>query len=137
MLFCSTPLPFLLLLIGHLQCHQSFAISWNKAIRNVWKLPHTAHTCFLGPLNGQLHIHDQIVICFIKFYNQLVSSDNTMVSFIARISMSNRMSYLRSNILYIKWKYDVDITTSNIQQCIKCVYYYYYPALGGLNISFY
>ncbi len=36
--------------------------------------------------------------------------------------MSNRISYLRSNILYIKWKYDVDITTINIQQCIKCVY---------------
>ncbi len=32
------------------------------------------------------------------------------------------MSYLRSNILYIKWKYDVDIITTNIQQYIKCVY---------------
>ncbi len=31
------------------------------------------------------------------------------------------MSYLGSNILYIKWKYDVDITTTNIQQCITCV----------------
>ncbi len=28
------------------------------------------------------------------------------------------MRYLRRNILYIKWKYDVDITTTNIQQCI-------------------
>ncbi len=40
----------------------------------------------------------------------IVSSDNSVVSFIARVSISNRMSYLRSNILYIKWKYDVDIT---------------------------
>ncbi len=32
------------------------------------------------------------------------------------------MSYLRSKILYIKWKYDVDITTTIIQQCIRCVY---------------
>ncbi len=31
-------------------------------------------------------------------------------------------SDLKSNILYIKWKYDVDITTNNIQQCIKCIY---------------
>ncbi len=71
---------------------------------------------FLRPLNGQLHIFDQIVIYFIIFYNRLVSSDNSIVSFIDRISMSNRMSYLRSNILH------VDITTTNIQQCIKCVY---------------
>ncbi len=32
------------------------------------------------------------------------------------------MCYLRSNILYIKWKYDVDITITNTQQCIKFVY---------------
>ncbi len=50
-----------------------------------------------------------------------MSSDNSIVSFIARVSMSNRMSYLRSYIVYIKWKYDVHITTTNIQQCIKCV----------------
>ena len=103
-------------------CTNDICKSWNKASRKVWKLPSTAHTCFLGPLNGQLHILDQIVIRFIRFYNCLVSSDNSIVSFIGRVSMSNRMSYLRSNVLYIKWKYDVDITTTNIQQCIKCVY---------------
>ncbi len=51
-----------------------------------------------------------------------MSSDNSIMSVIVRVSMSNRMSYLRSNILYIKLKYDVNITTTNIQQCIKCVY---------------
>ncbi len=42
------------------------------------------------------------------------------MSFIDRVS--NGMNYLRSNILYIKWQYDVDITTTDIQQYIKCVY---------------
>ncbi len=32
------------------------------------------------------------------------------------------MIYPRSIMLYINWKYDVDITTTNIQKCIKCVY---------------
>ncbi len=36
--------------------------------------------------------------------------------------MSNKMSCLRRTILYIKCKYDIDITTTNIQQYIKCVY---------------
>ncbi len=84
-------------------CTNYIGTSWNKAIRKVWKLPPTAHTCFLGPLNGQLLILDQIVICFIRFYSQLVSSDNSIVSVIARVSMSNRMSYFTSNILYIKF----------------------------------
>ncbi len=61
-------------------CTNDICTSWDKAIRKVWKLPATAHTCFLGPLNGQLHILDQIVICFIRFYNRLVSSDNSIVS---------------------------------------------------------
>ncbi len=43
--------------------------AWNKAIRKVWKLPPTAHTCMLGPLNGNLHILDQLVIRFIRFYS--------------------------------------------------------------------
>ncbi len=72
-------------------------------------------TCFLGPLTGQMYILDQIVMSFIRFYDWFVSkSDNLFVSFIVRVSMSNRMSYLRSNILHIKWKYDIDITTANI-----------------------
>ncbi len=40
-----------------------------------------------------------------------MSSDNSIVSFIAKVFMSNRTSYL-SSILYI----------TNIQQCIKCIY---------------
>ncbi len=103
-------------------CTNDICKSWNKAIRKVWKLPPTAHTCFFVTIKWQLHILDQKVICFIRCYNRLVSSDNSIVSFTARVSMSSRMSYLRSNILYIKWKYDVDITITNIQQCIKCVY---------------
>ncbi len=51
-----------------------------------------------------------------------MTSDNSSVSFIATVSIYNRKSYLRSNILYIKWKDDVDIRTTNIQQCIKCIF---------------
>ncbi len=30
-------------------CTLDICTSWNKAIRKVWKLPPTVHTCFLGP----------------------------------------------------------------------------------------
>ncbi len=77
-------------------------------------MPHSAHTCMLGPLNGNL-IH------FIRFYSPLTSSDNGIVSFIARLAISNKQSYLRSNILYIKWKYGADITKTDIHECINFV----------------
>ncbi len=52
----------------------------------------------------------------IRIYKRLMSSVISIECIIAEVSMFNRMSYLRSNILYIKWKYDVDITTTNIKQ---------------------
>ncbi len=44
------------------------------------------------------------------------------MSFIARLAMSNKQSYLRSNILYINWKYGADITKTDIHECIDFVY---------------
>ncbi len=85
----------------------------NKAIRKVWRLP----PCMFVALNGNLHILDQLVIDFIRFYGRLTSSDNAIVSFIARLAMSNKERYLRSNILYIKWKYGADITKTDIHEC--------------------
>ncbi len=73
----------------------------------------------LGQLNGNLHIFDKLVIRFIMFYSRLTSSDNAIVSFIARLAMSNKQSYRRSNILYIKWKYGADITKTDIHECIN------------------
>ncbi len=80
-----------------------------------------------GPLNGNLHILDQLVIRFIRFYSRLTSSDNAIVSFIARLAMSNKQSYLRSNILYFKWKYGADITKTDIHECINFVHQNYQP----------
>ncbi len=112
-------------------CNNDICKSWNKAIRKVWKLPPTAHTCILGPLNWQLHILDQIVICF-------MSSDISIVIFITFMwifaihvysffgagegGLRKCMVCTLMKMLYIKWKYDIDITTTQIQLFIKCVY---------------
>ncbi len=64
----------------------------------------------LGPLNGKLHIHDQLVIRFILFHTRFTTSNNVIVSFISSIAMSNKRIYLRSNTLHIKYKYGASIT---------------------------
>ncbi len=85
-------------------------------------MPPTTHTCMLRPLNGKLHILDQLVICFIRCYSRLTPSVNAIVRFIARLAMSNKQSYLRSNILYIKWKYGADIIKTDIHESINFVH---------------
>ncbi len=82
-------------------CDNELSIVWNKAITKVWRLPPTAHTCMLGPLNGKLHILDQLVICFIRFYTRLTTSNSAIVIFIDRVAMSNKQGYHRSNMLYL------------------------------------
>ncbi len=106
----------------------------NKAIREVWRLPPTAHTCMVGPLNGNLHIIDQLVIYFIRFYSPLTCSDITIVSLIAMITMTNKQSYLRNNILYIKWKYGGDITKTDIHECINFVHQKCQPKAGLVSL---
>ena len=66
--------------------YESLCVAWNKALRRVWRLPYMTHTCLLGPLNGQIHIADQLNIRFIKFVNRMVHSCNPIVSFIGKYS---------------------------------------------------
>ncbi len=40
----------------------------------------------------------------------------------ARLAISNKQIYLRSNILYIKWQYGANITKTDIHECINFVY---------------
>ena len=63
-----------------------------------------------------------MVTRFIRFFNHLATSSNYVVNFIARVSMFNQMSYIRRNILYIKWKYEIDITNTCIHECINSVH---------------
>ena len=91
---------------------------WNKALRRVWHLPYTAHTCMLGPLNGKCHISDQLNVRFVKFYNRMVKCDNKIVNFIANLAKVNYNGFLRNNIMYIKWKYNVDVMNTLMCKCI-------------------
>ena len=43
--------------------YKRICISWNKSVRNIIRLPYTTHTCILGPLLGQPHIH-----CHLTFF---------------------------------------------------------------------
>ena len=95
--------------------YESLCVAWNKALRRVWRLPYMTHrpTCLLGPLNGQIHIADQLNIRFIRFVNRMLHSRNPIVSFIGKYSAIYGNGFIKKNVLSIKWKYDCDITMMN------------------------
>ncbi len=90
---------------------------WNKALRKVWHLPYSARTCMPGPLNGQCHSFDQFNIRFVKFYNRMIKWENTIVNFIAKLAEVNYNGFLNCNIMYIKWKYNVNMLKQNMYEC--------------------
>ena len=96
-------------------------IEWNKALRKVWRLPNTAHTAMLGPLNNQCHISDQLSMRFMKFYDRMHRCDNDLVNFMANVAKHNHNGFIKNNIMYIKWKYDIDLTKMDVSSCIKRV----------------
>ncbi len=102
-------------------CKSDICTEWNKAVRKVWRLPYTAHTNMLGPLNGQCHIFEQFVNRFIKFYNRMCHSKNDTVNFLSNVAIQNMQSVTRKNMLFIKWRYNVDILNCNVYRCIHDV----------------
>ncbi len=86
-------------------------------LRRVWHLPYSACTCMLGPLNGHCHIFDQFNVIFLKFYNHMLKCENTIVNFIAKFAQVNYNGSLNCNIMYIRWKYNVNMLKQNIYEC--------------------
>ncbi len=63
-------------------CDNEICIAWNK--ENYQKCVEIA-TYYTYLYVRKLQILDQLVICFIRFYTRLTTSDNAFVSFIARV----------------------------------------------------
>ena len=88
--------------------------------KTLWSLPNMTHTCLLGALNDQIHISDQLIISFVKFFNRMIFSKNPIVSFIGKCSAVFGKGFMKNNLLH-KWKYECDILTMDKNQCFNAI----------------
>ena len=91
---------------------------WRKAIRRMWDLPYNTH-CGLLPLVSELCPIEISLSCrFIKFMKSLLKSDNSTVSYVARVQSQNCRSIFGQNIRHIivnnniSW-YELENCTTN------------------------
>ncbi len=63
------------------------------------------------------HIFDQCNVTFVKFYNRILKCENTNVNFITKLAQVNYHGSLNGNIMYIKWKYNVNMLKQNMYEC--------------------
>jgi len=94
--------------------------AWNKAIRKIWRLPYTAHTSVLGPINGQPHISEQLVCRFARFYERLVQRKNDFVNFM-KICMHNGRSHMKRNLNFIYFNYNTQLHIDGARHFLNVV----------------
>ncbi len=54
---------------------------------------------------------------FVTFYNRMLKCKNSIVYFIAKLAHVNYNGSLNCNIMYIKWKYNVNMLKQNMYEC--------------------
>ena len=58
------------------------------ALRRIWNLPNNTHCDLLPLISSQVPIEIQLKCRFLKFYRSLLESDNKLIRFVPRSSLS-------------------------------------------------
>ena len=81
-------------------------ISWNKAVRKIWKLSNLCHTNILPYLMQSLYIPEQLVSRFAKMIDTMKDSGNKI-----RLACNNATGKIGSNIAYNSFMCDLNVLT--------------------------
>ena len=84
-----------------------FSTMYNKALRRVWNLPHNSHCVIIHQLSKRMSFLDIVACRFYNMYNKMLSCDNPFVNRVASKAVDNGMTFIGSNLHYIKSTYNV------------------------------
>ena len=76
----------------------SLIISWNKAVRKIFKLPYQCHTRFLHLITKTSHPRTQIFTRFLKFASSCLNSTNNLVRAVSSLCVGNNTTFFGSNL---------------------------------------
>ena len=86
---------------------ERFCISWQKAIRKLWKIPYRTHNDLVYLINKCDPIVSILEKRCAKFLWNLFNSDNVLFSRICRYSVYNSDTAMGENIRYFMYKYNI------------------------------
>ena len=95
-------------------------ITWQKAIRRIWKLPYHSHRVLLCGLNEGKHVYDNIFTRFLRMYKCMDRSSNQKMSFLVAMAKQDKRSIIARNIQFICEKVkapEADIIHSQRYDC--------------------
>ena len=80
-----------------------FFIAWRKAIRNLLDLPYNTHCELLHNICDDVRIDKQLYVRFIKFMNQLRTSDNTLTKLCYNMAINGSSSSISNSISHLSY----------------------------------
>ena len=100
--------------------------SWNTTVKMIWNVPRATHSYFVDNLLncGYKSIKSLIMKKFVKFFHQLMKSNNPVIRVIAQLSARDRRSILGRNLFFIRDLTDLNPwnnTASTIRQSIPAI----------------
>ena len=95
-------------------------VQWNKAVRNIWKLPYRTHTKLLPHIVHDLSIKDQMIARFVNYYASLLKSDNYVVKYFCLRSAYFANSTMGRNCAYISFLFNLNVLSMN-HICCKMI----------------
>ena len=79
------------------------------ALKKIWNLPVNTHCDIIPLVTSQLPIDIQLKCRFLKFYKTLIKSENTLISYLAKLKTFSSLSTMSNNLNHILSDLDLDI----------------------------
>ena len=80
-------------------------VQWNKMVRKLFHLPQTCHTCFLPIIIGHQSPNVMLTKRYINHIHTMYKSHNSIVKYIAEISVDRYQGVLGKNLRYTQMSY--------------------------------
>ena len=73
-------------------------VNWRSALRRIWRVPSNTHCDILPLLSSLSPVNIQLKCRFLKFYRSIIHSENTLVSYLAKVMTFTHRSTMSSNL---------------------------------------
>ena len=80
---------------------------WHKSHRIILGLDNTTQCDLLPLIADNMPLDCILDLKFLSFYRTIISSENSVVSYVAHRMSKSRISTLSKNVNYLRYKYDI------------------------------
>ena len=95
-------------------------VLWRKALKRIYKIPIRTHNKLLSIIYEKRSLNACLAKRIIKFYYQMINSDNCIVRTVARLCRHQHISNMGRNLTYIDSICNI-MSEVEKNDCLSCI----------------